>query len=335
MTETLTEAPFQPVTDWEELPDGFTHFDVPDVAVDGDDNVYLLTRLQPRILVYTRDGRYLRSWGEDSFSNRPHGLTAAPDGTLYYVDEGEHIVRHFDAEGNDLGYIGTPGIPSDTGHDKSGKSAYERVATVVRGAGPFNRPTALAVGPDGDLYVSDGYGNARIHRFTPEGELINSWGEPGIGPGEFHVPHSILVLDDGRVLVADRENDRVQVFDSEGTFLEIWDDVQRPTALTVDAAGAIYVGELAWWPGERSWVDGFVYRQKPARISILDSRGRPQVRWTSEGDGRGPGRFIAPHGLAVDSYGDLYVGETAYNFTKANGVSEPEVNSFHKFTRRA
>jgi DNA-binding beta-propeller fold protein YncE len=333
VTDTITrEAPFEELVGWERIPEGFTHLDVADVAVDADDNVYLLTRLQARVLVYDREGTYLRSWGEDSFSNRPHGLTIGPDGIVYYVDEGEHLVRRFDLEGNELGTIGTRGVPSDTGHDKGGKSAYERVATVVRSAGPFNRPTALAVAPDGTLYVSDGYGNARVHRFSAEGELLHSWGEPGIGPGEFHVPHSILVLPDERVLVADRENDRIQVFAPDGSFLAIWDDIQRPTALALDPDGRIFVGELAWWTGERSWIDGFVYVQKPGRISVLEPDGTVAMRW-SGGAGRGPGEFIAPHGIALDSRGDLYVGETAYTFTKANGVSEPEVNSFHKFVR--
>jgi sugar lactone lactonase YvrE len=335
MTETTTEVRYEPVLGWEQLPEGFTHLDVAGVAVDADDNVYLLTRLQSRIIVYDRDGKYLRSWGEGTFSNRPHGLTIGPDGTVYYVDEGEHIVRRFDTEGNELGVIGTPGVPSDTGHDRSGRTAYDRVASNERAAGPFNRPTNLAVAPDGSLYVADGYGNSRVHHFTPDGELIGSFGEPGTGPGEFHVPHAVFVLGDERVLVADRENDRIQVFDAEGRFLEIWDDVQRPTDMTVDADGLIYVSELAWWPGERSWIDGPVYSQKPGRISVLDSNGRPLWRWLSEGDGRDPGCFLAPHGLAFDSRGDLYVSETAYNYTKAQGIESPIVNSFHKFTPSA
>jgi DNA-binding beta-propeller fold protein YncE len=136
------------------------------------------------------------------------------------------------------------------------------------------------------------------------------------------------------VLVADRENDRLQVFDANGTFLEIWDDVQRPTATAVGPDGLIYVGELAWWSGERSWTRGPVYAQKPGRISVLDTNGRPVWRWNNAGEGRGPGEFIAPHSLAFDSQGELYVGETAYSFTKSNGIESPEVNSFHKFTPR-
>ena len=333
MTEE-TEAPFELVSGWEQLPDGFTHFDVAGVAVDSDDNVYLATRLQARIVVYDRDGRFLRSWGEGVFTNRPHGLTIGPDDTVYYVDEGDHIVRRYDTEGNELGIIGTPGVASDTGHEKSGGSAYDRVASVTRAAGPFNRPTGIAVAPDGSLYVSDGYGNCRIHHFTSEGELIHSWGEPGTGPGEFHVPHGVFVLDDGRVVVADRENDRIQVFDADGSFLEIWDEVQRPTAVTVDGDGVIHVAELPWWPGERSWIDGPIYKQRPGGISTVDRNGHRLTRWVSEGDGRDPGCFLAPHALAFDSHGDLYIGETAFNYTKAQGVESPVVNSFQKFARR-
>jgi DNA-binding beta-propeller fold protein YncE len=333
VTDTLpVAAPYREIAGWEKIPEGFTHYDVAGVALDADDNVYLLTRLQARILVYDAEGNYLRSWGEGTFSNRPHGLTIGPGGTVYYVDEGEHIVRMFDLEGNELGVIGTPGVASDTGHEKSGGSAYDRVASVVRAAGPFNRPTALAVAPDGTLYVTDGYGNCRVHHFTADGELIHSWGEPGIGPGEFHVPHSLIVLPDGRVVVADRENDRIQVFDADGAFIEIWDAVQRPTDFALDPDGNLVVSELCWWPGERSCVDGPVYVQRPGRISVLDTDGRPLLRWLSEGDGRGPGQFLAPHGIAIDSRGDLYVGEAAFNYSRAQGITEPEVNSFHKFS---
>jgi DNA-binding beta-propeller fold protein YncE len=330
---TTIGASLEEFADWEQLPEGFTHKDVAGVAVDDEDNVYLLTRLQSRIVVYDREGSFLRSWGDDSFSSRPHGLTISPDGVLYYVDEGEHVVRRFDKHGNDLGTIGQRGVASDTGHDRGGRSAYDRAASVVRSAGPFNRPTGIAVAPDGTLYVSDGYGNSRIHHFDAAGELLHSWGEPGTGPGEFRVPHGIHVLDDGRVLVADRENDRLQVFDPEGGLLGIWDDIQRPTALTTDGSGLIYVGELAWWPGERSWTRGPIYLQRPGRISVLDGEGSPVARWAGQGDGRGRSDFIAPHCLAFDSAGDLYVGETAFSFVKSQGIDEPEVNSFHKFSR--
>jgi DNA-binding beta-propeller fold protein YncE len=333
-TPLAIEAPFAEIPSWEQLPEGFTHRDVAGVAVDWNDNVYLQTRLEARVLVYDRDGKFLRSWGEGAFSNRPHGLTVGPDGTVYYVDEGEHVLRRFDGNGAELAIIGTPGVASDTGHDGSGRTMYVQAASVSRAAGPFNRPTGVAVALDGTFYVSDGYGNSRIHHFGADGELLHSWGEPGSGPAEFRVPHAVTVLDDERVLVADRENDRIQIFDADGSFLETWADVQRPTAMAVGPDGLIYVAELSWWPGERSWTHGPVYAQKPGRISALGSRGNVEMRWPSGGDGRGPGDFIAPHCLAFDTRGDLYVGETAYSFTKSKGVENPQVNSFHKFSRR-
>jgi DNA-binding beta-propeller fold protein YncE len=101
--------------------------------------------------------------------------------------------------------LGTMNTTSDTGYD--GKDYM----TITRPGGPFNRPTNIAVGPRGDLYISDGYGNCRVHRFSTTGELKQSWGVPGIGPGQFHLPHGIATAADGRVFVCDRENDRIQI----------------------------------------------------------------------------------------------------------------------------
>ena len=210
----MTSAPkLEPVSNWEQLPTGLSHRDVAGVAVDKNDRVYLATRVRSCIFVYERDGTFVRTWGEGMFSDRLHGITVHPDGTLFVVDDAGHSVRHFTAEGKELAPIGPVGKPSDTGYDGT------NVATVARSAGPYNRPTNIAVALNGDFYVSDGYGNARVHHFSPDGKLIRSWGEPGTGPGQFMISHGICVLPDGRVLVADRENDRIQVFDPKGAFL--------------------------------------------------------------------------------------------------------------------
>src|ERR671935_1003258 len=190
---------------WERLPAGLAHRDVAAVAVDSRDRVYLATRVRSCIFVYERDGRFVKTWGEGSVTDRLHGLTMHPDGTRFVVDDAGHSVRHFTVDGKELGAIGPVGKASDTGYDGT------NVATVARAAGPYNRPTNLAVAPNGDLFVSDGYGNARVHVFSPEGALIASWGEPGTGPGQFMLPHGIAVDRDGRVLVCDRESDRIQI----------------------------------------------------------------------------------------------------------------------------
>src|SRR5207302_8755766 len=116
-----------------QLPAGFAHLDCVGVDVDADDNVYLLTRSEPRVIVYDRGGRFLRSWGEGLFTLRTHGLTVAPDGTVFVVDEGVHCVYHFSPTGEQLGVVGTPGVASATG--------YNGTLQSIRGGPPFNRPT--------------------------------------------------------------------------------------------------------------------------------------------------------------------------------------------------
>ena len=190
------------VEEWEELPSELHHDDVAGVGVDSNDRVYLFTRREARVLVYSSQGEFLDAWGEGYFSDRPHGLTVAPDGTLYCVDVSHEVVFQFTASGELLRTIGTRGLASDTGYDGS------TLASIVRAGPPFNKPTNLAVAPNGDLYVSDGYGNARVHRFTSSGTLVQSWGAPGSGPGEFNLVHGIAIAADGTVFVADRENER-------------------------------------------------------------------------------------------------------------------------------
>src|SRR5262249_36291115 len=188
--------------------------------------------------------------------------------------------------------------------------------------------------PSGDLYVSDGYGNCKVHRFTAAGELMYSWGEPGTGPGEFNLPHGIGVAADGRVMVADRENDRIQIFSSEGRFLQSWTDVQRPTNIRFDPEGRVYVSELWWRIGQRSQVHGEIKEDKPGRVSVFDSEGRLLTRWGGP-DRCAPGNFIAPHDLCVDSRGGLYVAEVTHTFAGNAGLVPLDAHTFQKFHRQA
>ncbi|GAB3440292.1 peptidyl-alpha-hydroxyglycine alpha-amidating lyase family protein [Actinophytocola sediminis] len=306
---------YEVLTDWERTPPGHRHVDVAGVDVDADDRVYLLTREENRVFVYDRDGTFRTTWGEGVFTT-PHGLTVAPDGTVYCVDCGDHTVRRFSQDGTLLATIGTPGVATDTGYRRGGgTSVVHNVETVARPAGPFNGCTNLTVAPTGDLYVADGYGNCRVHRFTPDGELIASWGGIGIGPGEFHLPHGILATPEGRVLVGDRENDRIQVFDLDGAYVTSWTDVQRPTDLAVDRDGLVYVSEL-WRPrGTASFTRGATPVDLPGRVTVLDPAGGVVARWGASTTMRGaPGNFVAPHAIAVDSVGDVYVGEVTGTF---------------------
>ena len=307
---------------WEQLPSGFTHPDVAAVAVDSRGEVYLFCRAEHPVLVYDERGRFLRSWGEGQFTTRTHGITIGPDDSVYCVDDGGHSVRKFDRNGALLMTIGPAGAPSDSGYD--GKT----LTTITRGAPPFNRPTNLAVAPNGDLYVSDGYGNSRVHRFTPRGELVLSWGEPGGGPGEFRLPHGIAVHSDGRVSVCDRENERIQIFDPEGTYLDEITDVQRPSHLAFGQRH-IYVSELGWRSGQRSFRNGPISVDLPSRVSILDQSGQVLTRIGGT-DPCAPGSFCAAHGIAVDEAGNIYVAEVTWTIGGSGGLVPPDCHTFQK-----
>ncbi|HEX4833925.1 MAG TPA: peptidyl-alpha-hydroxyglycine alpha-amidating lyase family protein [Trebonia sp.] len=322
---------------WEQPPAGIAHRDVSAVGVDSRDRVYLLTRNTHAVLVYEPDGSFVTAWGQD-FLNKPHGLTVGPDDCVWTVDHGDHTVRKYTPDGKPLLTLGRPGQPSDTGRVAGGPFVIHNVETVLRAGEPFNACTNMALNSAGRIYVADGYGNCRVHAFTPEGKLITSWGEVGVGPGEFHLPHGIGVGPDDRVFVCDRENDRIQVFDPDGRYLAQWTDVQRPTQIAIDPDGYCYVAEL-WRPkGKASFTRGFPDYDHPGRVTIFDSGGAIVARWGASTVSRtAPGNFIAPHGIAVDSRGDLYVAEVSYTFgAKSYGVdaAEAAAHQIQKFTRR-
>ena len=318
---------FAVVEGWENLPKGYAHKDVDGVAVDSRDNVYLMTRMDARVIVYDQDGKFLRSWGENIFTPRTHGIAIGPDDMVYTVDDGDHTVRKFTPEGKQLMMIGSPGKASDTGYD--GKT----IASIKRGGPPFNRPTDVAVSPNGDLYVCDGYGNARVHRFAADGTLIRSWGEPGTGPAQFNLPHGIGISPDGRVFVTDRENDRIQIYTLDGQIMDIWTHVQRPTDIAFDRDGRVYVSELWWRPGQISFTNGKINYDLPGGVRVLDLQGNLLLHWCSA-DREAPGNFVAPHTLCVDSRGDLYVGEVTWTFAVSRGVAREDAHTFQKFARR-
>lgn len=333
--EATKELAYRLVEGWEQLPKGYVHRDVSGVATDSDDRVYLLTRGEPRVLVYERDGRFVTSFAEGLFTDRTHGITIGPDDSIYCVDDADHTIRKFTPDGKVVMTLGTSGFASDTGYDEKKPTLLQKLQSITRGGPPFNRPTNVAVAPNGDLYVSDGYGNARVHRFSADGKLIQSWGEPGTGPGQFTLPHGIWVSKDGRVFVADRENDRIQIFDLEGKFLGQWTDVQRPTDICIDRNGLVYVSELAWWVNQQSFVHGVIDKQLPGRVSVFDLGGRVLQRWGGE-DGCAPGNFWAPHSICVDSHGDIYVGEVVYSFSGAGkaGLVPAACHTVQKFVRK-
>jgi DNA-binding beta-propeller fold protein YncE len=310
---------------WAQLPEGWSFREAAGVAVDSRDRVYVFNRGEHPVMRFDRDGRFLGAWGEGLFA-RPHGITVGPDDAVYCTDDAGHAIHKFTPDGERLMTLGTPGHPSDTG------ATSTDYRTIRRAGPPFHYPTNLAIAPSGDLYVSDGYGNARVHRFAPDGRLIDSWGEPGSGPGEFHIPHGIAVGADGVVYVADRENSRIQIFSPEGRLLEIRTDVARPCQVCVAPDGSLFVAELGFRAGMFAGNAAPHEGATGGRVSRYDRDGRLLARW---GGGESPtatGDFFAPHDLCLDSTGALYVGEVTLSAGGNRGLVPPDCPSLQKFS---
>ncbi len=317
---------YEALSQWGRLPPGWSFVEVVGLATDSQDRAYVFNRGEHPVVVFDRDGRFLASWGEGLFA-RPHGIFIGPGDAVYCTDDRDHTVRKFTTDGQLLWTLGTSGRPSDTGvinHD---------YRTIQRVGPPFNLPTNLALSPDGQMYVTDGYGNARVHKFSADGCLLFSWGEPGGGPGQFHLPHGIGVDRNGTVYVADRENSRIQVFTESGKFLAEWTDVARPTQIFIDAQTNIYVAEQVWRAG-------LIHDMRPpglnpvgGRESVFDRQGELQARW---GGGENPcavGDFFAPHDIWADSRGDLYVGEVIMSAGGYGGLVPCDCHALQKFVR--
>jgi DNA-binding beta-propeller fold protein YncE len=311
---------------WEQLPENWSFAEAIGVATDRAANVYVFNRGEHPLIVFDRQGKFLRSWGEGQFT-RPHGITMAPDDTLYLVDDLGHAVRRFTTEGRLLATIGTPGKPSDTGAEGLD------YRTIKRAAGPFHCPTNLAVGPGGELFVADGYGNARVHRFSPDGKLLNSWGEPGAGPGQFRVPHGIAVDRDGTVLVADRENSRLQRFTPEGRLVDEWGDIARPCDVAVDPAGNLFVAELGYRAGMYSGNVAGPGQTTGGRVSIFSPASELVATIGGGDDPCAAGDFFAPHDITIDPFGDFYVGEVILSAGGNQGLVPRDCHTLQKFVR--
>ena len=303
---------YEALGEWQRLPEGMTLVECAVVAVDGDDRVYLLTRnVANPVVVLDADGGFVRSFGEGVFTDRTHAISVGPDGFLYCADDGAHTITKWTREGELVLTIGTPGAPS------------------ARFSGePFNRPTDVAVSAnDGTIFVSDGYGNARIHRYSAEGEHEISWGAPGIDVGQFMVPHNLAIDEQDRLYVADRESHRVQVFDRDGAPLAMWNNIHRPCGLTMGGDGLVYIGEL----------NGVALMEGALgvghRVSVYSRDGELLARIGSPEEGEEPGRFIAPHGIAVDSRGDIYVAEVTHTIRGRHLDPPRELRSIQKLRR--
>lgn len=301
---------------WGKLPPGWAYKEAAAVGVDANDNVYVFSRGAHPMIVFDRHGNFLRSWGEDMFV-RAHGVTMGPDESIYCTDDGDHTVRKCTYDGKVLMLLGVPGK-----------------AAPLHSGQPFNRCTHIALCPHtGDIYVSDGYGNSCVHKYSPDGKLLFSWGEAGTDPGQFNIVHNICTDKEGYVYVADRENHRVQVFDRNGKFQTQWVNMHRPCGLFMDLQKTTpycYIGEL----GSGMPVNSTHPNLGP-RVSIYNMQGDMLMRLGDlKGAGQGPGQFISPHGIAVDSHGDIYVAEVSWTNTGQHLKPPRELQTIRKLVKR-
>ncbi len=313
---------FKWVTGWGSLPEGLELGDVPAVGVDSQDRVFVFTRAQKPVIVLDREGSVLAAWGEGLFA-RPHGIYVAPDDTLWCVDDFGQRVLHLTPEGDVLQRIEAP--------DQSAVTCYRPgyPHSVVRSSPPFCYPTSACLSAGEDrVWVSDGYGNARIHEFSIDGSLLASWGDPGTELRQFVIPHGVLADHEGRLFVSDRENERVQILDERGSVLAVWSGVHCPN--NVVAYGGVYalaeLGRTVQGTGADMVVVPDAMR---ARITICDSEGSVLAEMRLPGSASDTVWF-APHGIAVDSRGDIYVGEVTTAYSQGHA---PKLPTLHKLVR--
>jgi peptidylamidoglycolate lyase len=283
---------------WPQLPDGFILGQVTGIDIDSNGDVFVFHRAEriwegeeieleyiasPTILVLDSEtGGAIAQWGAGMFV-MPHGLTIDDEDNLWLTDVGLHQVFKFDRTGNLLMTSGERGVPGED-------------------ASHFNMPTDVAIAQDGSFFVSDGYVNSRITKFSQDGEYILSWGSKGMNTGQFDVPHSIALDAQGFVYVADRGNARIQIFDHVGQFIKEWkgSSLGRPWAVRISESGDIFVvdggDQNEFWPDR-------------ARILKFDPEGSILASFGSYG--RAPGQFIWPHTIAIGPDSELYVGEVA------------------------
>jgi DNA-binding beta-propeller fold protein YncE len=229
------------------MPDGWKFGRVSSVTVDQRNEVYVFHRGKKAdpIVVFDSKGNYLRSWGRDMFGNA-HGMRCDRDGNIWVTDNGNHQVMKFTRDGKLLLTLGV-----------KGKAATDDKT--------FNRPTDIAFSPDGRFfYVSDGYGNSRVVKFTADGKYVKDWGKRGTSPGEFNTPHSVATDSKGRVYVSDRENNRIQIFTADGEFLKQWTHLGATQNIFITPKDEV------WVITHRDNIENITYDTLAGRIMRLD-----------------------------------------------------------------
>lgn len=260
------------------------------VAVDAKDQVWVFNRGKVPVQAFSREGRRVEAWGEGLFK-APHGLFIDREGNLWVTDAHMHVVQKFTPKGKLLLALGT--------RDEPGEDERH-----------FNRPTGVAVSPQGDVLITDGYVNNRVVRFDGSGRFIKAWGRLGVKPGEFSLPHAAALDSRGRLYVCDRNNVRVQIFDRDGEFVDEWRNLLVPWGITITAKDEVLVcgSSPARWGDE----PGLGVPPKDQLVMKLSTDGRVRELATfpvGELGKEQPGQLNWLHGIAVDSRGDLYLGD--------------------------
>ncbi len=275
---------FSVAVDILERPFGWDLGMIADVTVDDQDRLWVGARREHPVSLWTTDGAFLGSWGEPDFQE-VHGMAYFAD-SIWVVDDQLHVVRRYSPGGEKTLELGRAG--------------WATAAITHRGqnGGPFNMPTGVATDRHGRLFVSDGYGNRQVHRFSASGELETSWGRGGTGPGEFGPVHNVTIDGTDRVLVSDRENGRVQIFDYDGGFIDEWTGLMGPADAAIDGDGLVYIVEQGDSINNRM-------NHQPNGISIYTLGGELLGRWHYERSGN----MVGGHGIALDRHGNVYVAD--------------------------
>ena len=295
---------------WPQRPDNCQWGQTPGVAVDSKDQVWIFTRADPPVQVYDAQGNFVRAWGSDLVGRTEKGVTSHQikiddRGMIWLADTSKHTIRQVTPQGKVLRTLGTTDVP---GNDES----------------HFNKPTDMAVTPEGDVYVTDGYVNSRVVHFDKDGNFVKQWGKPGTGPGEFNLVHAIVRDSQGRLYIADRNNARVQVFDSNGKFLDQWTDIIIPWSFWISDRDEIWVCGCSPMP----WTEDAPNLSCPPKDQMFmrfDTSGKLKQLWTvpkcADGEEK-PGELNWLHGVALDSKGNIYatdiMGQRVQKFVRQN-----------------
>ena len=266
----VPELAYRVVPDFFKVPEGITVGEASGIALNSKGHIYSFQRAKPMLSEYDESGHYLRSIGDGLFTH-PHGLRIDTDDNLWTTDDGSHVVLKLSPSGRVLLVLGRKDVAAESDW-------------------LFNQPTDVAFGKNGEIYVSDGYGNSRIVEFDHSGNFIRAWGKYGTGPGEFNLPHSVVVDAQGNVYVWDRENKRIQIFDADGHYLKEWNDIGYPYGLYIT-------------PDQNVWMIDGGYD----RILELDHNGK--IIGALGEPGRAPGQLAWGHFLAVGKDGKIYAAE--------------------------